>query len=478
MISRNQSIRCIFAGSFVRTTSFLMLPPPFIAQMQRLLGDEACTAFRAALAQPVPVSIRLNPHKVSEMAGLHEIEPLAPVPWHPQGYYLEKRPVFTLDPALHAGAYYVQEASSMFLQEALRQVADFTKPLKILDLCAAPGGKSTLLASMLAGKGLLVANETIRSRTNALRENLEKWGHANIAVTSAEAEAFSALDNYFDVVVVDAPCSGEGLFRKDPNAVSEWSLEAVSLCSARQKRILESAVECLAPGGILVFSTCTYNSAENGDNVQWLSSDFGLELLPLDIPGEWGIEPCGGGYQFFPHRLRGEGFFIAVFRKMASASSRKQNAGAFRSLSPLSKAQAPEASRWLHPEADVKFFQTTTGNVLALPTALENNFLLLDKHLKIKWFGVLIGEFKGKDFVPDHALALSLLASAQLPGIELSLEQALRFLKKETFELPAGSPTGWLLCRYGGLNLGWIKALPNRMNNYLPPERRIRMELK
>ncbi len=446
--------------------------------MQRLLGDEACVAFRTALAQPSPVSIRLNPHKVSEISGLHELEPVVPVPWHPQGYYLEKRPVFTLDPALHAGAYYVQEASSMFLQEALRQVADFSKSLKILDLCAAPGGKSTLLASMMGGKGLLVANETIRTRTNALRENLEKWGHPNIAVTSAEAEAFSALDNYFDIVVTDAPCSGEGLFRKDPDAVSEWSLEAVSMCSARQKRILASAVECLAPDGILVFSTCTYNAAENGDNVQWLTTEFDLELLPLELPAEWGIEPRGGGYQFFPHRLRGEGFFIAVFRKMGSTSSRKHAASSFRSLSPLSKTIVPEASRWLRPDADVKFFQTTTGNVLALPTALENDFLLLDKHLKIKWFGTPIGEFKGKDFVPDHALALSLLASAQLPGIELSLEQALRFLKKETFELPEGSPTGWLLCRYGGLKLGWIKALPNRMNNYLPPERRIRMELR
>lgn len=454
-----------------------MLPPPFIAQMQRLLGDEAFTAFRAALEQPTPVSIRLNPRK-SLQAGLPFLETDALVPWHPQGFYLGKRPIFTLDPAFHAGAYYVQEASSMFLHEALRQVVDFTKPLKVLDLCAAPGGKSTLLASMMGEKGLLVANETIRSRTNSLRENLEKWGHPNVAVTSGEAEAFSELENWFDVVVTDAPCSGEGLFRKDPNAVSEWSLDAVTLCAARQKRILSAAVECLAPGGVLVFSTCTYNSEENGDNVKWLSAEFGLEVLSLEIPAVWGIESRGGGYQFFPHKLRGEGFFIAVFRKLDSASSRKHAVSTFRSLSPLSKALIPEASRWLRHDADVKIFQTTMGNVLALPADLENDFLLLDKHLKIKWFGTPIGEFKGKDFVPDHALALSLLASEQLKGIDLSLEQALRFLKKETFELPEGSPTGWLLCRYGGLNLGWIKALPNRMNNYLPPERRIRMEIK
>lgn len=442
--------------------------------MQQLLGAEASGQFIAALAQSTPVSIRLNPRKVLDNLPVNR----EPVPWHPQGFYLSERPVFTLDPGFHAGGYYVQEASSMFLYEALRQHVDFSKALKILDLCAAPGGKSTLIASMMDGKGLLVANETIRSRTNPLRENLEKWGFPNVAVTSAEAEEFAALESWFDVVTVDAPCSGEGLFRKDPDAVSEWSPEAVQLCSARQKRILSSAVECLAPGGTLVYSTCTYNNFENGDNVQWLAEQFGLEVLSLEIPEGWGIEARGGGYQFFPHRLRGEGFFLAVFRKNHGDDKKLHAPGSFRSLSPVPKAQAPEANRWLRSDAEARCFQTPNGGVLALEAALENEYLLLDKYLKIKWFGTPLGEFKGKDFVPDHALALSLSISGKLPHVDLELDQALRFLKKETFNLPEGTPTGWLLPRYAGLNLGWIKALPNRMNNYLPPERRIRMEIR
>ncbi|MEO6758980.1 MAG: RsmB/NOP family class I SAM-dependent RNA methyltransferase, partial [Saprospiraceae bacterium] len=242
-----------------------MLPPPFERQMQVLLGA-AWPNFAAALGTPAPVSIRLNPAK-------HLPEPLLPteaaVPWHPQGRYLAERPVFTLDPGFHAGGYYVQEASSMFLYEALRQTVDFSKKLNVLDLCAAPGGKSTLLADLVGPDSLLVANELIRSRVNSLRENLEKWGAPNVAVTSGEAGDFAGLEGFFDLIVADAPCSGEGLFRKDPAAMGEWSPAAVELCSLRQQRILSEVLPALAPGGILVYSTCTYNTAENEAQVEW-----------------------------------------------------------------------------------------------------------------------------------------------------------------------------------------------------------------
>jgi 16S rRNA C967 or C1407 C5-methylase (RsmB/RsmF family)/NOL1/NOP2/fmu family ribosome biogenesis protein len=442
--------------------------------MQHLLGDVASGQLIAALAQTPPVSIRFNARKPVAT----DLELDGPVPWHPQGHYLPERPVFTLDPTFHAGAYYVQEASSMFLYEALRQTADFSKPLKVLDLCAAPGGKSTLLASMLDGKGLLVANETVRPRTNALRENLEKWGYANIAITSGEAEEFAALQGWFDVVVVDAPCSGEGLFRKDPDAVKEWSPDSVTMCAARQKRILESAVTCLAPGGILVFSTCTYNSEENAHNATWLAESFDLKPIALQLAENWGIQSAGTGYQFFPHQLRGEGFYLAVFKKEDGETSRWHLPSGFRSLSALPRALAPEASRWISDDAGLRFYQTNTGAVLALPERWEEAYLLLDKHLKIKWFGTPVGEFKGKDLIPDHALAMSLEAAPDLPVLDVSLEQALRFLKKETFDLPENTQTGWLMPRYKGVRLGWIKALPNRMNNYLPPERRIRMDIR
>ncbi len=444
--------------------------------MQELLDPAAYPAFLAALQEPAPVSIRLNPAKPSP-SGL-PLSTLAPVPWHPRGCYLPERPVFTLDPAFHAGAYYVQEASSMFLYAALRQTADFSRPLRALDLCAAPGGKSTLLADMLNPAGLLVANEVIRPRTAILRENLEKWGVPNLAVSGAEVEEYAALEDFFDVVVTDAPCSGEGLFRKDPDAVKEWSPANVELCWGRQRRILAAAVSALKPGGVLAYSTCTYNRAENEDNCAWLLHTFGLEPLPLEVPAAWNIEGGEGGYHFFPHRVRGEGFFIAVFRKKESTPRRQNGTGTFRQIKPLPKNLVPEAGRWLSPGMDLRFFQTPAGEVLALPAHLESDYLVLDKFLKAKWFGTPVGEFKGKDFVPSHALALSNLASPALPALDLGREQALLFLKKETFDLPAGAPRGWTLARYNGLNLGWMKVLPGRMNNYLPAERRIRMDLR
>ena len=407
----------------------------------------------------------------------------------------------------------------MFLYEALRQTVDFSKQLKVLDLCAAPGGKSTLVADMLAGSfpvstqpptpppngrgdvesgsrtplpfgggvgggvetasgvGLLISNEVIRNRVGVLRENLEKWGAPNTAVTSAEVEEFAALEGWFDVVVTDAPCSGEGLFRKDPDAVREWSPANVELCIGRQRRILAAAVEALAPGGVLAYSTCTFNRSENEENVAWMIQNFDLERVEMSIPPEWGILTTEGGYRFFPHRLRGEGFFIAIFRKKEGVLKKQNAPSGFRNIKPLAKNLVPEAARWLRVGTEVRFFQTPSGEVLALPAALENEYLVLDKFLKNKWFGTAVGAFKGKDFIPGHALALSQMVSPELPAVDLSREQALLFLKKETFDLPPETPRGWALARYAGLNLGWMKVLPNRMNNYLPPERRIRMDI-
>ncbi len=450
-----------------------MLPQPFERQMLELLGSGDYAAFLTALGDAPPVSIRLKESSFP-LAGISE----DPVPWHPLGRYLPERPVFTLDPAFHAGAYYVQEASSMFLYEALRQSTDFSKRLKVLDLCAAPGGKSTLLADMLSPDSLLVANEVIRPRVAVLRENLEKWGFPNIAVTSAGAEEFEPLEGWFDVVVADAPCSGEGLFRKDPDAVREWSPASVDLCAGRQRRILAAAVKTLAPGGVLVFSTCTFNRLENEENTSWLLQNFDLDKVDLTVPSGWGIVETEGGYRFFPHRTRGEGFFLAVFRKKEGIVPEYKAPAVFRSLKPLPKNNIPEVTRWLKNADAVRLFQTPSGEVLALPVSLENEYLILDKYLKNKWFGTSIGEFKGKDFIPSHALALSELVAPTLPAIECTRDQALLFLKKETFTLPPDIPLGWTLARFSGMNLGWMKVLPNRMNNYLPPERRIRMDIR
>ncbi len=459
-----------------------MLPAPFTTQMETLLGD-ACPAFAAAMLEQPPVSIRTNPFKIpTGQPTASSQQPTAnnPVPWCPDGRYLPERPVFTLDPVFHAGAYYVQEASSMFLCEVMRQTVDFSRSLRVLDLCAAPGGKSTLLASMLGGDSLLVANEFVRQRVGVLRENLEKWGVSNVAVTNAGAEDFAPLGGWFDIVVADAPCSGEGLFRKDPDAVREWSPGHVDACALRQRTILAGAVEVLKPGGVLAYSTCTFNRKENEENAAWLTRTYDLEPLRLSVPTAWGIAETDGGYRFFPHRLRGEGFFIAVFRKKEAPAGRNKNApAAFRSLAPVAKTLLPELRTWLRSEADLRFFQTPAGDVLGLPASIETDYLALDAVLKNKWFGTRIGQFKGHDFVPDHALALSNGVSANLPGVDLNFEQALLYLKKENFDLPPGAPAkGWVLARYQGLNLGWLKALPNRWNNYLPQERRIRMEIR
>ncbi len=454
------------------------LPPPFVRQMQALLGPEY-PDFAAALQTAPPVSIRLHPARRARSNSLaHPYESLPTVPWHPDGRYLPERPVFTLDPTFQAGAYYVQEASSMFLYEALRQSVDFSKKLKVLDLCAAPGGKSTLIASMLQpDTDLLVSNEVIRSRVSSLRENMEKWGAPNTAVSSADAADLGALEDWFDVVVTDAPCSGEGLFRKDADAIREWSPSAVEMCAGRQRRILASAVAALAPGGVLIYSTCTYNRDENDLNAAWVAREMELDLLRLDLPAAWNIVKTEYGYQFFPHRLRGEGFFMAVFRKKEAPARKHSPAAGFKNLRPIPKNQVPEAAGWLQPDVGLRYFQTPSGEIMALPASLENDYLVLEKHLKTKWFGTNIGEFKGKDFIPGHALAMSLLINPGLPGIELGREQAQLFLKKETFERTADMTNGWVLAKYQGFNLGWLKVLPNRLNNYLPPERRIRMEL-
>ena len=239
--------------------------------------------FVNAHRQPSPISIRMNPNKVAQQ----ELKPS--IPWTQYGYYLTDRPSFTLDPTFHAGKYYVQEASSMFLEQAFIQAANGTTHLNVLDLCAAPGGKSTHLLSLMDQNSLLVSNEVIQSRSAILSENLQKWGHSNVVVTNNDPKDFQRLPGFFDVIVVDAPCSGEGLFRKDPGAMKEWSEDSVALCSKRQRRILSDVWPALKTGGILIYSTCTYNSEENEENLRWLQQEYEVESIPLKMKAEWGI---------------------------------------------------------------------------------------------------------------------------------------------------------------------------------------------
>lgn len=452
-----------------------ILPEAFQSQMEGILGAQA-PQFFSALTTPPPVSIRLNPRK----PGSFPFPSLKgnPVPWSAEGWYLTQRPSFTLDPLFHAGGYYVQEASSMLVEAALRQLVPLDRPYTVLDLCAAPGGKTTGLASVLADGSFLVANEVIKSRVAPLKENLIKWGVTNAIVTHHDPETMTDLEGFFDIVLVDAPCSGEGLFRKDPAAMKEWSPDHVNLCAARQKRILKAASFLVAPGGFLLYSTCTYNSQENEENALWLTTTFEMQGVPLDFPESWGIQSQQYGYQCFPHLVQGEGFYLAAFKQLGS---QQNNQEVKVKLPKVRQRQLDSIKSWLNDPEAFHFFQKTEGTIIALPEEdllqYGKVFHALQKHTS----GFELGIFKGQDFVPSHALALSFHISNDVPRVDLTREQALLYLKREAIDLEIPDLIerfgGWFLASYEGRALGWLKNVSGRVNNYLPKEWRIRMDL-
>lgn len=445
----------------------LQLPAAFSEQMRAQLGEHTFVDFEKALSSPVPVSIRRNTLKLKNWWGNFD-----GVKWNTEGVYLPERPSFTLDPLIHGGAYYVQEASSMLLGAVLPQVIDLNQPLKVLDLAAAPGGKSTLLASAISSDSLLVSNEVIKSRYQILRENLSKWGYPNVLCSNLDSSEFAPLQGRFDLVVVDAPCSGEGLFRKDPAAMKEWSPEHVQHCSARQRRILAEASPLLREGGVLIYSTCTYNDFENALNVAWSQEKLDLEPIPLQFPEEWGVQARAFGYQCYPHRVQGEGFFIAALRQKKEYSALKSTpVKGFWKVA--SRKNNNLLSQWLAPDFAFLPLESPHGELAAVPAACTDFFQELSPYLK-RWDPVLeLGALKQQDFIPAHALALSTAINSGLPSVELDLETALKYLRKEPFDMP-NLQGSWFLARYQGVNLGWIKNIKGRINNYYPKEWRVR----
>jgi len=463
------------------------LPTDFIANMQVQLGDDFPN-FEKALQTTPPVSIRLNENK--EMAVSMDLEM---VKWSDgYGYYLNERPVFTLDPMFHGGAYYVQEASSMFVGEVMRQINTEDNALTVLDLCAAPGGKSTALLSALNTESLLVANEVIRSRYNILQQNIAKWGRPNVAITNHDSKDFEELNGFFDVVLVDAPCSGEGLFRKDKNAIKEWSEANVELCTGRAKRILAEAADLVKTGGYLIFSTCTYNDFENIGNAKWLTENFDYQEHKLDIPADWGITEKEMGYQFYPHKTKGEGFYLVVFQKngdeelatatnpISTKKSKKKNRGkqsntvTFKNIEKISAQQLSAIAQWIEEPKNYAFYTAPGESVLALPKGLIEKYQAVDAALTKKAFGINIGTFKRDDFVPSQELALSDIINTNLPKWEVDEATALQFLRKENIEQKPDL-ISWALVTYQGMNLGWVKVLKSRINNYYPKNWRILM---
>lgn len=339
------------------------LPASFVDYTRSLLGEEEYEKLAVALQQEPPVSIRFNNEKWKmQDEGLSAVHsPFDRVPWSSEGVYLDERLTFTFDPLFHAGCFYVQEASSMFVEQALRQY--IKEPAIMLDLCAAPGGKSTHARSVLPEGSLLVANEVIRNRSQVLAENLAKWGHPDVVVTNNDPADFSALPSFFDVILTDVPCSGEGMFRKDPVAIEEWTPENVEICWQRQRRIIADIWPCLKPGGILIYSTCTFNTKEDEENVRWIQQEFGAELLPLEVREEWNItgnllkdESTGTVhlegipvYHFFPHKTKGEGFFLAVLRKPCIETDENETKKAWETInsqkSAISKSTIARAAK-------------------------------------------------------------------------------------------------------------------------------------
>ena len=440
------------------------LPEPFVSRTQELLKEEL-PAFLDALDYPSPVSVRVN----DKMEYLPSDDT---VKWCDAGYYLAERPVFTLDPLLHAGVYYVQEASSMFLQQALNQ---FVVPQSVvLDLCAAPGGKSTLISQYLKADGMLVSNEIIRNRAYILAENLIKWGNDTVLVSNNEPKDFQRLPSFFDAVVVDAPCSGEGMFRKDPGAVNEWNQQNVMMCARRQREILTDVWDTLKKDGILIYSTCTYNREENEENVSWMETELGAELLRLNTDAFPEITVSDKGYRFFPHKTRGEGFFLSVLRKTTDAPSlRIKKQDKRQQKSEFNETELK--NRLIEPE-NWKIY-TDNNMISAFRTKFSDKVELLKSNLHIMHYGITLCEIKGRDLIPHTSLALS--KSIQLENVlqaEVELRDALLFLKKETINL-SEAEKGFVLIKYRNIPLGWVKNLGNRCNNLYPNEWRIRMKI-
>ena len=447
------------------------LPKEFIEHTTALFGEERYRRFEAGLQEEPVVSVRTNPAKpYAEWEG-------EKVAWAESGRYIENRPSFTADPLFHAGCYYVQEASSMFIEQVLKQHID--APVRMLDLCAAPGGKSTHALSLLPEGSLFVANEPVPLRASILAENIIKWGAPNAVVTRNEPADFTPLEDFFDIILVDAPCSGEGMFRKDTRAVTLWSPGNVKTCVERQRTILADIWPTLRPGGLLIYSTCTFNSHEDEETVAWMRDELGAEILPVEMSDDWNItgnltadsdKEKFPVYRFIPGYTRGEGFFLALLRKEGDGRV-AQPRPARSKAAPLPKNHT-EIKSWITSAA--YDFSVEGDDVTAIPTEHKAAISALQSRLKVLHCGVPVATIKGKKAQPLHQLAMSnILDRDKFPAVELSCEQALAYLHREALTLP-DAPIGIVLFTYKNAPLGFAKNVGNRVNNLYPAEWRIR----
>ena len=442
----------------------------FVNRTEALFGKELYARFVQALDVEPVVSVRYNEHKLAAT------DELKPVPWTSQGRYLPSRPVFTADPLFHAGCYYVQEASSMFVEQVVKQYVH--KPVRALDLCAAPGGKSTHLLSLLPQGSMLVSNEPMPLRAQILAENVAKWGNPASVVTKNMPSDFVPFEDFFDFMLVDAPCSGEGMFRKEPKALEQWSVSNVEMCAKRQKEILTDIWPSLRPGGLLVYSTCTFNSEENEENVRWVADELGAEVLELEISSEWGIvgslvKGVMPVYRFIPGTTEGEGLFLAVLRKNGDGALAQPRQP--RLQKPSAKIK-DEVAGFLQNSELFDFVQDGDA-ITAMPKEHTSAMMALQQRLCVLHCGLPLVTIKNNKLLPVHSLAMSTaLCKDAFCVVELELEQALKYLHRETLSLPS-QPMGFILLTYRNVPIGFVKNVGNRANNLYPAEWRIRKNL-
>ena len=475
----------------------ISLPEKYEQRMKILLGEEY-EKYIGALGEKPVRALRVNTDKISTEDFLRICPfPVEKIPYVENGFY------FDLDgignhPFHHAGMFYIQEPAAMVPVESV----DIDPNWKVLDLCAAPGGKSSQIKNKLGEKGVLVSNEIVPSRCKILTSNVERLGLKNVITTCMDSERIARLyPKTFDFIMVDAPCSGEGMFRKEQIAIDEWSKENVEKCAARQMEILENATKCLKNGGYIVYATCTFSLEENEMLIdEFLSNHPEFELVRVNEEVEKntsdGIffdgckcENITFTRRVYPHKNKGEGQFMAVVRKEGdwepssfgrAAQGKKKKGG--KDAKGKNQVQFEKGCNYL-PDNYIKVLQGDL--VKGYREDLYERIRYVEENLKTVLSGIAIAEKKGKDYIPHADLALtevvaSMMASLSLPAgisaVEVGREDALKFLAKEPLLFP-DAPMGYLLLVYCGLPLGFVKNLGNRSNNLLPMARRIRMNI-
>jgi 16S rRNA C967 or C1407 C5-methylase (RsmB/RsmF family) len=475
-------------------------PPDFTTAMREFLGSEAQDFFDAQ-TEAAPVSLRLNPQKLklSDLLLNPTVNPdssqtqFKPVPWSQNGFYLKERPVFTLDPRFHSGAYYVQDASCMLLGAALSQLPEWQHAKRVLDLCAAPGGKSTLLKSELPLSACMVSNEVVPARAKILKENLTKWGCDRVFISQNQPADFQALAHTFDIIVVDAPCSGEGLFRRQPEAIAEWSAQQVTFCAQRQEHIIQDIWPCLAEDGLLIYSTCTWNTEENEKLLQTLHQHLRFEVVSLHFPTEWGVHGKEGVYRCLPHRMQGEGFSLCVLKKTEAIRlqkpRREKKKQSQRRKKESTQALPQELKQWIEASSSASISEQdlipTLNQILYWPAAQQPFLKDLQTHLREVQGAMPLATLKGKQWAPELPWLLSevFTPNANLfTERPLDLEMALHYLYGEALPLSehpldphsSGKKSPWQWTSFAGIPLGWVKQTPSHYNNYWPKSWKIR----